>query len=154
MGHRIDIGISEEARIGIADGVAHLLVETAGLYPKTQNAHWDVTGPMFDTPHVMFEQHYTELATAVDQLEERMHALVMPVPGSYARYAELTRIEEEIGGPLTMQMIEQLEKVVVRTARTVLRVADTVHDRPRADVLAQRMCSHGKASWTLRSMLD
>lgn len=159
MDHRIDIdiGISEQERIGIADGLAHLLADTYTLYLKTHNFHWNVTGPMFNTLHVMFEQQYTELATAVDQIAERMRALDMPAPGSYARFAELTRIEEETGVPPAGQMIEQLVKdqeTVVRTARSVLPVADAAHDGPSADLLTQRMHIHEKTAWMLRSMLD
>ena len=91
----IDIGISDVDRVAIADGLSHLLADTYTLYLKTHNYHWNVVGPMFNTLHLMFEAQYTELATAVDEIAERIRALGHPAPGSYGQYAELTAIEEE-----------------------------------------------------------
>ncbi len=77
----IDIGIQEEDRKKIVDGLSRLLADTYTLYLKTHNFHWNVTGPMFNTLHVMFEQQYTELAIAVDDIAERIRSLGFPAPG-------------------------------------------------------------------------
>lgn len=71
----IDIGISEEDRKSIVDGLSHLLSDTYVLYLKTHNFHWNVSGPMFRTLHLMFEEQYNELALAVDSIAERIRAL-------------------------------------------------------------------------------
>lgn len=157
MVQTIDIGISEADRKEIAAGLSHLLADTYTLYVKTHNFHWNVTGPLFNTLHQMFEEQYTELATAVDEIAERIRALGFPAPGSYAQFGELTSIKEETGVPSAQEMIAQLAKdqeIVARTAREVYPVADEAHDEPTADLLTQRMQIHEKTAWMLRSMLD
>ncbi len=152
----IDIGISEQHRAEIAQGLSRLLADSYTLYLKTHNYHWNVTGPLFNTLHAMFETQYTELATAVDQVAERIRALGHPAPGSYAAFAALTSIEEEQGSPAAERMIRELvigQETVVKTAREVFPLADAAHDEPTADLLTQRMQLHEKNAWMLRSML-
>ena len=153
----IDIGIDEKNRREIAESLSRLLADTYTLYLKTHNFHWNVKGPLFNTLHLMFEQQYTELATAVDEIAERIRALGFPAPGSYAQFRDLTSITEETGVPSAQEMIAQLTKdqeIVVRTAREVFPVAEAAHDEPTADLLTQRMQIHEKTAWMLRSMLD
>lgn len=152
----IDIGISEQDRKTIAEGLSKLLADTYTLYLKTHNYHWNVNGPMFNTLHLMFEQQYNELALAVDLIAERIRALGHPAPGSYRAYAALTGIEEENGVPAAEEMIRRLvqgQETVVRTARAVFPAVDAAHDEPTADLLTQRMQVHEKTAWMLRSML-
>ncbi len=154
---KIDIGIPEDARREIAQGISRLLADTYTLYLKTHNFHWNVTGPMFNTLHLMFEQQYTEMATAVDQIAERIRALGFPAPGSYKQFAELSSIPEETGVPDAKEMIRQLvqgQEAVVRTARQVLPVADAAMDEPTLDLLTQRMQVHEKNAWMLRALLE
>jgi starvation-inducible DNA-binding protein len=153
----IDIGINESDRRAIADGLARLLADTYTLYLKTHNYHWNVTGPMFNTLHLMFETQYNELALAVDQIAERIRALGHPAPGSYRAFSRLSSIQEEEGVPAAEEMIRQLvigQETVVRTAREVFPTVDRANDEPTADLLTQRMQIHEKNAWMLRSMLE
>ena len=153
----IDIGIDRKDRQAISHGLSRLLADSYTLYLKTHNYHWNVTGPMFSTLHIMFEQQYTELAAAVDEIAERIRALGFPAPGSYRRFSELTAIEEENAVPDAREMIRQLvigQETVVRTAREIFPVVDRVNDEPTADLLTQRMQIHEKNAWMLRSMLE
>lgn len=153
----IDIGISESDRNSIAEGLSRLLADSYTLYLKTHNYHWNVTGPMFNTLHLMFEQQYTELATAVDEIAERIRALGVAAPGSYKAYAALTSISEDDGIPAAQEMIRNLvagQETVVRTARSIFDAVDAAHDEPTADLLTQRMQIHEKNAWMLRSMLS
>ena len=152
----IDIGITEEDRREIARGLSRLLADTYTLYLKTHNFHWNVTGPMFQTLHLMFEAQYTELALAVDLIAERIRALGFPAPGSYKQFGELSSIEEEDGVPSADGMIRSLvagQEAVARTARSVFPVAEGAGDQPTADLLTQRMQVHEKTAWMLRSLL-
>lgn len=153
----IDIGISPEQRKKIADGLAHLLADTYTLYIKTHNFHWNVTGPMFNSLHLMFEKQYMELANAVDEIAERVRALGFPAPASYQQFAALTIIKEETGVPAAKDMIQQLvegQEAVVRTARGILPIADDANDQPTLDLLTRRMEAHEKTAWMLRSLLE
>ncbi len=153
----IDIGISGKERKAIADGLSHLLADTYTLYLKTHNYHWNVTGPMFNTLHLMFETQYTELALAVDQIAERIRALGYPAPGSYAQYAKLSVIKESEGVPAAEEMIADLVKgqeAVVKTARKMFPAVEEANDQPTADLLTQRMQVHEKTAWMLRSLLE
>lgn len=153
---QMDTGLSQADRAQIAEGLARLLADTYTLYLKTHNFHWNVTGPMFNTLHVMFEQQYTELATAIDEIAERIRALGVYAPGSYTQYAKLTIIAEENGVPSAEQMIGQLvngQEAVVKTARSVFPFAEKASDEPTADLLTQRMQVHEKTAWMLRSLI-
>ncbi len=153
---QVNIGIDEEHRQKLAEGLSRLLADSYTLYLKTHNFHWNVEGPMFNTLHLMFEGQYTELATAVDEIAERIRALGERAPGSYSRYGALTSIEEGNGDEAAEEMIRQLvlgHEAVARTARSVFPVADEASDEPTADLLTQRMQIHEKTAWMLRSML-
>ncbi|HQR28201.1 MAG TPA: Dps family protein [Nocardioides sp.] len=153
----INIGIPTEERASIAEGLSRVLADSYTLYLKTHNYHWNVTGPQFNTLHLMFEQQYTELANAVDEIAERIRALGHPAPGSYAAYGRLTSIPEDDSVPSAEDMIRNLvagQEAVVRTARGVFPVADAAGDEPTADLLTQRMQVHEKTAWMLRSMLE
>lgn len=153
----IDLGIDEKDRKEIAEGLSRLLADTYTLYLKTHNFHWNVTGPMFNTLHLMFEGQYTELALAVDLIAERIRSLGFPAPGTYSDYAKLASIEETEGVPKAEEMIALLvegQEAVVRTARSIFPIVDKANDEPTADLLTQRMQVHEKTAWMLRSLLE
>jgi len=152
----LNTGINKADREAIAAGLAGLLADSYTLYLKTHNYHWNVTGPQFNTLHLMFEGQYSELATAVDEIAERIRALGIRAPGSYREFAALTEIEEGNGSESAEEMIRQLaigQETIVRTARAVFPSADSASDEPTADLLTQRMQLHEKNAWMLRSML-
>ncbi|GAB5101033.1 DNA starvation/stationary phase protection protein [Caballeronia sp. LP006] len=152
----VNIGINDEDRKKIADGLSRLLADTYTLYLKTHNFHWNVTGPMFNTLHLMFETQYNELALAVDAIAERIRALGVHAPGSYKDFARLSTIPEADGVPSAEEMIRQLvqgQEAVVRTAREIFPATDAANDEPTADLLTQRMQTHEKTAWMLRAML-
>ena len=154
---KIDIGINDKDRKAIADGLSRLLADTYTLYLKTHNFHWNVTGPMFQTLHLMFETQYNELALAVDLVAERIRALGYAAPGTYSEYAKLSSIKETAGVPKAEKMIELLvdgQEAVVRTARSIFPLVEKVNDEPTADLLTQRMQVHEKTAWMLRSLLE
>lgn len=153
----INIGIKEKDRKQIAEGLSRMLADSYTLYLKTHNFHWNVTGPMFQTLHLMFMGQYTETWTAVDSIAERIRALGYPAPGSYAQFAALSSIKESSGVPNAKEMIRQLvegQEAVVRTARAVIPVAEKAGDQPTADLLTQRMTVHESNAWMLRSLLE
>ena len=141
---------------GVADGLSQLLADSYVLYLKTHNFHWNVTGPMFNSLHLLFEQEYTELALAIDEIAERIRALGHPAPGSFRAYAELASVEEAEGVPSAEEMVGQLaadQLTVVATARRVLAEAEKAGDAPTVDLLTRRMEVHEKNAWMLRSSL-
>jgi len=152
----INIGIDEKDRHEIAEGLSKLLADTYTLYLKTHNFHWNVTGPMFQTLHLMFEQQYNELALAVDMIAERIRALGVAAPGTYKAFSNLSSIEEDEGVPSAEEMIKKLvegQEAVARTARSIFPIVDKAHDEPTADLLTQRLQVHEKTAWMLRSLL-
>lgn len=152
----IDIGINEKDRAEIAGGLGRLLADTYSLYLKTHNFHWNVTGPMFQTLHLMFETQYTELALAVDLIAERIRSLDFPAPGTYSEFARLSTIKETTGVPKAEEMIRLLvegQEAVVRTARSIFPMVEKATDEATADLLTQRIQLHEKTAWMLRSLL-
>jgi len=156
-GPQIDLGIQPDQRKAIAEGLSKVLADTYTLYLKTHSFHWNVTGPMFQTLHLMFEQQYNELALAVDLVAERIRALGHQAPGSYAQFSKLSSVTEETGAPRAEDMIRQLVKgqeALIRTARKVFLTAEKASDQVTIDLLTQRMQVHEKTAWMLRSLLE
>ena len=152
----IDNGISAQDRADIANALSRFLADTHVLYLQTHNYHWNVTGPMFQTLHLMFETQYNELWTATDLVAERIRALGFFAPGTYQEYAQLASISEEAGVPEATGMVRRLvngHDTAARTARAGLKLAEAADDAPTADLLTQRIQVHEKTAWMLRSLL-
>ncbi len=157
MQEKLNIGINDADRKEIVEGLSRLLADTYTLYLKTHNFHWNVTGPMFSTLHIMFETQYTELALAVDVIAERIRALGHFAPGTYKEFAKLSSISEADGVPPAHDMIRQLveaQEAVIRTARGLFPLVEKANDEASADLLTQRMQLHEKTAWMLRSLLE
>jgi len=153
----INIGIEAEDRAEIAQGLKHLLADSYTLYLQTHNFHWNVTGPQFRELHLLFEEHYNELALAVDDIAERIRTLGIEAPGTYKQFAELSSIEEVDGVPAAQQMVEILtagHEQVVRTSREALKRAQAADDESSASLISDRMRIHEKTAWMLRALLQ
>ncbi|MCP9928220.1 Dps family protein [Cyanobium sp. CH-040] len=153
----IDIGIPEAQRQKIAEGLGRVLADSTVLYAKTHGFHWNVTGPMFNTLHLMFMEQYTELWNALDEIAERIRALGCPAPFGGSTYSGLSSIPETHGIPAALEMVRELvegHEAVARTIRGVFGVADEAGDQPTADLLTQRLQIHEKTAWMLRSLLE
>ena len=151
----IDIGIPEDARKEIADGLSRVLADSYTLYLQTHNFHWNVTGPRFRDLHLMFEEHYTELATAVDEIAERIRTLGVPAPGTSSAFAKLSAIDEVEGVPSAEDMVDILTRSheqVVKTCRAVLKTAQDGDDESSAALISDRMRIHEKTAWMLRAL--
>ncbi|MEM7466763.1 MAG: Dps family protein [Pseudomonadota bacterium] len=150
----IDIGIKPTDRVEIAEGLKKLLADSYILYLQTHNFHWNVTGAQFRELHLMFEEHYTELATAVDEIAERIRTLDVAAPGTYKEFVQLSSIDEVEGVPTSADMVDLLTKgheQVVRTSREVLKVAQQGDDESTASLVSDRMRIHEKTAWMLRA---
>ena len=153
----INIGMTDSQHQAIAAGLSKVLADTYTLYLKTHNYHWNVRGPMFHSLHAMFEQQYSELALAVDEVAERIRALGELAPGSYSEFAKLASIPEGNSRNDAKTMIRELvegQEAVVRTCRELFPVVDEANDEPTADLLTTRMQTHEKNAWMLRVLLD
>jgi len=153
---QIDIGIDEKHREKIADGLSRVMADTYSLYLKTHNFHWNVTGPMFNTLHLMFEEEYNELWRAVDEIAERIRALGVYAPGSYTELSKLSSVPEATGVPAAEDMVRELvegHEQVARTAREAFGPAEKADDQVTVDLLTQRLQVHEKTAWMLRSMV-
>ena len=153
----IDIGISAAEREKIARGLSSLLADSYTLYLMTHNFHWNVTGPMFNTLHLMFMDQYTEQWNALDLIAERIRALGHPAPGTYKEFTKLASIKEVEGVPRATDMIRRLvdaQEATARTARNLFPVVNEANDQPTADLLTQRLEVHEKTAWMLRSLLE
>lgn len=153
----MDIGISKQDREKVAAGLSKLLADSYSLYLMTHNFHWNVTGPMFNTLHLMFMDQYTEQWNALDQIAERIRSLGCPAPGTYKEFSKLASIKEVSGVPKALQMVQHLvnaQEATARTARKIFPIAEKANDQPTIDLLTQRLEVHEKTAWMLRSLLE
>jgi len=151
----IDIGINKQDRQDVAEGLKSLLADSYTLYLQTHNFHWNVTGPQFRELHLMFEEHYTELAVAVDDIAERIRTLGIAAPGTYKAFSQLSNIDEVEGVPAAAEMVVTLtesHEQVVKTCREVLKTAQKADDESTAALVGDRMRVHEKTAWMLRAM--
>ena len=154
---KIDIGLTEDERLKIAEGLSGLLADSYTLYLMTHNFHWNVKGPMFNSLHVMFMGQYTEQWNALDLIAERIRALGYPAPGTYKEFVKLASIKEIEGVPKAMEMVRHLvaaQEATARTARRLFAIVNQANDQPSADLLTQRLDIHEKTAWMLRSLLE
>ena len=153
----IDIGITEKHRAAIAAGLSRFLADSYTLYLMTHNFHWNVTGPMFNTLHLMFMGQYTEQWNALDMIAERIRSLGHPAPGTYKEFVKLASIKEVDGVPKATEMVQLLvaaQEATARTARSLFPLVDKANDQPTMDLLTQRLEIHEKTAWMLRSLLE
>lgn len=154
---KVNIGINTENRKAITDELSKVLADSYMLYLKTHNYHWNVTGELFHSLHEQFEQQYTELADAIDEIAERIRALGHRAPGTFQEFKELTSIEEDTEEPEALEMVRRLalgNEQVLRTAREALKPANDAEDEATVDLLTQRLHVHSKTAWMLRSHLE
>ena len=140
----------------VSQELSKLLAESYTLYLKTHNYHWNVTGPMFHSLHLLFEEQYTELATAVDTIAERIRALGDKAPGSYAAFARLSSVKDAEGEPGAAEMLKTLtadHRIVAERANKVLKLAASHEDEGTAAIASDRIEIHEKAAWMLSAHL-
>jgi starvation-inducible DNA-binding protein len=152
----MNIGIPKKDRESVARHLSKLLADTYSLYLKTHSFHWNVTGPQFNSLHLMFETQYNALWLAADEVAERIRTLDVFAPGSYSQFGKLTAIKEETGVPEWKEMVSQLvegHEVAAHTAREATKAATAAGDEGTADLVTGRLMEHEKTAWMLRSLL-
>ena len=153
----INSGIGDGDRKKIVQGLSVLLADSYTLYLMTHNFHWNVTGPQFNSLHLMFMGQYTEQWNALDIIAERIRALGHPAPGTYKEFVKLATFKEVEGVPKDTAMIAHLvaaQEATARSARKLFPVVEAANDQPTADLLTQRLEVHEKTAWMLRSLLE
>lgn len=152
----INIGISEPDRKQLVSGLEKMLADSFMLYLKTLYFHWNVTGPMFQPLHGVFEAQYQELALEVDELAERIRSLGHQAPGTFQQFNRLTSITEEAVVPdsdTMIQLLVQGHEAVIRTGREVALITERASDIATMDLITKRVEAHEKTAWMLRSFL-
>ncbi|MCA8960339.1 MAG: DNA starvation/stationary phase protection protein [Planctomycetes bacterium] len=141
----------------VAQALEVLLADSYTLYQKSHSYHWNVTGPMFTTLHTLFEQQYTELAIAIDEIAERIRSLGFPAPGSFTQFMERSSVKEDTAVPSAIDMVRQLvadHEAVAESARKVIHAGEAANDDASVDLGVRRIDVHEKSAWMLRSHLE
>ncbi len=155
-GMEVNVGISEQNRQVIAEGLATFLANTYAVYLKTQNFHWNLTGVEFYPMHILFEKQYEDLAAAVDEIAERIRALGYYVDGTFGGLNKLKTVKDEDKVLSIKDMLHRLvesHETLIRHARKLGEVADAQGDFAAVDMLGRRLGAHEKMVWMLRSSL-
>jgi starvation-inducible DNA-binding protein len=151
-----DIGISQKFRKDICHKLEELLATTYALYLKTQNCHWNVVGPHFQELHLLFEDHYSEMAKGIDEIAERIRILGFHAPGSFSHFSKHSSIADLNKKITTKEMLKQLldgHFTVIRLARDIMPYSDQAADGVTSDLMIKRLTQHEKATWQLSSLL-
>lgn len=151
-----DRAAAKSSRQKVGDGLAHYLADIYLLYLKTQNFHWNVRGPHFYSLHKFFEELYQELAEAVDTVAERIRAMHMSTPASFSQFLKLTSLEEETAAISAEEMLKQLlhdHQVISRNLLRLFEQAEQAEDEATVDLITERMRTHEKTAWMIRSTL-
>lgn len=140
----------------VSEALKTVLADSYTLYLKTQFFHWNVTGPHFKSLHLLFEEQYTDLQTAVDDIAERIRALGDVAPGSYKAYAKLTGIKENEDVPEAFEMVKALAKdqdTILASLQKALAAAQKAGDEASVSLVTDRIVIHEKNRWMLKSSL-
>lgn len=151
------IGLSSKDREELSTILQKILASSYALYLKTQNFHWNVTGPAFQSYHLMFQAQYEELAEAIDEIAERIRALGFFPEGSFESFLKTSLIQDVKTVLSPMKMIEILShdhETLIRFLREKLPFAEKVEDGATADFINARLAIHEKTAWMLRSTLQ
>ena len=138
----------------VIEGLSNLLADTYILALKTQNFHWNVSGPHFHSYHLMFEAQYNQLSDSIDLIAERIRALKAPAPATFREYLERATLKEAGVHLSADQMIRELgadHEAMAKTIDGLFHVADDDKDEVTLDSLIQRKNHHDKTAWMLRS---
>jgi starvation-inducible DNA-binding protein len=141
----------------VVEKLSVLLADTYVLTLKTQNYHWNVTGPNFIGLHKLLEEHYNDLFEANDVIAERIRALGEKAPGSFAVFSKLSSVKEETGNPSSDKILKNLaadHQTLAESCEAVINEADEVDDEVSEDLAINRLKFHQKAAWMLKAHLD
>ena len=152
----LNTGMTKEQRSSVSGALSKFLADTYLVYLKTQNFHWNITGPEFYSLHILTEKQYEEMADAVDEIAEKIRALGFFVEGTMDAFKKLTSIEESPNLHPKLELLKDLllaHEVIIRGARTLSKLAEKHEDPGTVDLMARRLNFHEKACWMLRSQL-
>lgn len=146
----------EKCSVVVVDGLRKVFADTYSLYLKTQNYHWNVTGHHFVSLHAMFESQYEELAEAIDEIAERLRILGVPAPGTFEEILTLTSIKSGAADQPADRMLSDLfesHSILIHAIAGVIQKAGDASDEGTVGLLSERLTSHEKAAWMLKSSL-
>lgn len=138
----------------VVEGLKAVLADSYALYIKTQNYHWNVEGPNFNSLHLLFETQYTDLATAIDTVAELIRGLGEKAPGSFDAYNKLTTIKKGDENAPANRMVKELiedQGKIIKTLQKALTAAQKAGDEVVAGFMIERQTAHRKAEWMLKS---
>lgn len=147
--------MSGKSNAEVTKGLTRVLADTFVLYFKTHSFHWNVEGPQFRSLHELFEEQYTELWEATDELAERIRALDEYAPNSWKEMVQHASLKESGQLPDAKGMLQQLEEdnaAIVDSIYPVLRSAEEAGDEATVDMLIARTQVHEMAAWMLKSL--
>ncbi len=147
---------SKSGRNAAVNDLKQLLSNSYVLYVKTQNFHWNVTGPRFQQLHEFFQAQYTELADAIDEIAEQIRILKGRPPSSMSEFLQIATLQEsneslDENGMLNALLIDH-DKMIIEITHFI-ESAQKAGDEGTADLFIQRLRVHDKTSWMIRSHL-
>jgi starvation-inducible DNA-binding protein len=141
----------------ISQKLSHFLSDTFVLYVKTLNFHWNMVSREFYMYHRLLEEQYKELQEAIDDLAERIRMLGRASPGSMRQFLQLASLKESESEKTAEQMVQDLieaHEEMVEHCHKVIKFTDQAQDQGTSDLLIERIRSHAKQAWLLRSHLE
>lgn len=152
------INLSEEDQQAVSAALFNSMADTFSLYFKTHSYHWNVTGSNFFSLHTLFEEQYTNMWEALDELAERMRTLGNAAPVSSTTLVKHSGIAEAKEGKISStDMVKDLaegHKHLVATLNAAFKVAQENGDEVTVGMLTERLDFHEKAYWMLRSSVE
>jgi len=132
------------------------LADTFAFYLKAQGFHWNVEGPNFPQYHALFDTIYNEVYGSIDQFAEEIRSLDAYAPASFARFSELTSLQDEIQILNAQGMLSKLladNDVVLSSLEQAYELAEVAHNHGLSNFLAERQDAHKKHAWMLKATL-
>ena len=103
LGTPTDLGEGATRDIGAA--LRGLLADVFGLYVKTKNFHWHMSGPHFRDNHLLLDEQASQLFAMTDVIAERARkigAQTLRSVGDIGRHQRIGDNDEDYVGPMDM----------------------------------------------------
>ncbi len=153
-----DLGITQKNLTAVHKVLNSVLADGNILYIKLRKFHWNLSGDNFMELHLLFEDQYTAVAEAADEVAERIATLGGTAIGTSSEFAQESQLTETPGKvPDTQGMLKELvadHESIVKSLRDNLdKVEEDFKDAGTSDFLNGLMQEHEKMAWKLRKYL-
>lgn len=151
------IGLDATKSTALSNQLNGLLANFQIHYQNLRGFHWNIKGSNFFELHVKFEEYYTDAATKVDEVAERVLTLgdtPMHTFSDYIGGSQIKEVKGEVSDRDAVTFIVESLKTLLELERGILESAGDAGDEGTVDLMTGFISQQEKESWMLRAWLN